>query len=326
MNVRRVGGVASAGLLALLAGTSQALATDGSASTGTSAEAWYATAPACEPPGDCSLLPEASAYPKDTLHVGITGGSPAATTYLELDDSALPDDARLSGGKLTLPVDTSQGDGSLAPETAHLVACVVTESFDKAEGSLTKPPAADCETATAAAQFTPDPEPAFTVDLTTFAASWADGVTPRLALLPSPDAKDARETWHVTFWGRKNENPDAAPITADLKYTTGVEGIAPPPGADQEAAGWADDAGPVLRPPPAVPASAPETGALDLEDAAAPPGKEPRQPELAPQAQAAPEFRTVGYAYPGAWIMPLLLLVGFIATGCVLTKRLDQAR
>lgn len=301
----------------------------GTTNTGTSAEAWYATAGACEPPVDCSPLAPAPAtpYPEDTLHVGINGGKGTSATYLQLDTSAVPLGSQISGGTLTLPVDPEPKDGSVAPETAKLVACVVTEPIEDAEGSLAKPPKADCKAASAPAQFKPGKKPTFTVDLAAFTAQWVDGGDAGLSIQPAPEAEQARATWHVTFWGKENKAPDAEPIGAQLVYVEGSDdsflppldpapfdevpapvdtGLAPAPLPDTE---------PLAAPPPTGPPPA-DSG----EPGAAPEA----EPELAPQA--APPMRRVGYPQRVAFLFPLLLLAGFGVTGLVLTKKLDLQR
>lgn len=74
-------------------------------------------------------------------------------------------------------------------------------------------------------------------------------------------------------------------------------------------------------PPPVDPidAAAPEVGEKPAEGEAAP----DQEPEAAPQPLAEPRYRTVGYPYPIAWTMPLLLLIGLTATGRALTKNLQ---
>jgi len=71
----------------------------------TKMEAWYhgASTPAGPRPG--VPTPPVSPYPAGTLHVGTSGGTEDARTYVALDDAALPSGAHVTGGTLTLPVD-----------------------------------------------------------------------------------------------------------------------------------------------------------------------------------------------------------------------------
>lgn len=340
MNLRRVGAVASIGLLVALPGAAAAAAADsGSATVGTQVEAWYHTATndACAPAGtvDCSMLPPADAetYPADTLHVGISAGTPTAATFVELDlfGANIPKGSQVVAGTLTLPVDTAEGDGSLEPQTAKLVACHVTGFFSDANGSLAKPPKTDCDAASAPAKYTAEPRPTFTVDLAKFAAKWAGGDTAAIAILPAAEAVEGQQTWHVTFWGKDYGagaeestlpagSEDAKPITARLNYapkqqttpppndpgTGGVPSDSPAPAVDS-----VDVAGPA--PADAPPPPAPKAGS-------------PADAGTPPAIMAEPSYTTVGYPYPIAWVMPLVLLIGFVVTGRSLTKKLDQPR
>lgn len=325
MALRSTLGAAAAGVLIVLWGAAPALGATGTANVATSTEAWYSTttAEACTQL-DCSLLPPASAYPEHTLHVGVTAGKPAAATFLELDffGADLPQGAETTGGKLTLPIDTAPGDGSLQHDAAKLVVCHVTDFFFNAEGALTKPPKTDCDGASAPAEYQDGPKPSFTVDLAAFAAKWAAGDTPALAVLPAPEAASGNETWHVTFWGKDNEAEGAAPIAAEVKYTQSSTGPGPSTGGNN-VIDLGDPVVPEIEPLPAPPVdiSAPEMAEAPV--AAAPVTTNEPAPEAAPQPQAMPRFLTVGYPYRIAWTFPLLLLVGFGFTGQALTKKLE---
>lgn len=301
----------------------------GVAKVKTQTEAWYTTlaGDACDSPAnvDCSLLPAAETYPEDTLHVGVSSGKRTAITVFELDlfEAGIPAGMEIAGGKLTLPVDAAPSDGSLRHDVASLIVCHVPDSIHATAGSLAKPPKIDCKAASSPATYQAEPKPVFTVDLTPFAMTWAKGESPVLAVLPAPKPESEPETWHVTFWGKGNESEDAKPISAELNYqpplasggtlppldTGAGDVLAPPPPMDD-----------LPEPPPVDPidAPAPEIGESPAKGEAAPPEEEP-----APPALAEPRYRTVGYPYPIAWTMPLLLLIGLTATGRALTKNLQ---
>lgn len=305
---------------AVLIWVPQSEAADGATAAGTSAEAWYMTADACTGSVDCSLVTPPSAYPEDTLHVALTGGAPTASTYLQLDGSALPEDAEITGGTLKLPVDTTPSDGSLVPENAKLVACIVEDHIESKEGAVTEPPKADCKRASSPAIFHAKPAPVFTVDLGAFATHWTDGEPARLAILPAPEAQEAKDTWHVTFWGKKNASKDAAPITADLQHASGT-GELPPPAGSQVDSGSPVDNGVSPGPSLGAPQGAPPPAELDAPKAADPPRND-AAPKAAPAA-ATPELKTYSYPYPIAWAMPLALLIGIITVGRTLTKKIS---
>lgn len=317
----RCGAIVATGSLLLIAATPvPAAAAGGTAEVGTLAEAWHTTIPAdadpCSDPVDCAQAPNSPVYPEHTLHVDLKAGQQTAATYLQLDTAKLPFDAQISGGTLRLPVDDQPSDGSVRPESAKLVACPVVEAVQEASGSPSTPPKTDCKLATAPAKYRKGKQPAFEVDVTTLATSWSGG-NAAVAILPSPEAEKDRDSWHVAFWGKKNKNPEAAQITATLTYTASETAAVPPPSD----LGLAPPAAPepaaelALPKPPPAPAAKPPKGA------AAP--KQAPPPETAPQA--APAFRKVGYPYPVAWLMPLLLLIGFAMTGHALTKNLSRA-
>src|SRR3954451_18415620 len=114
------------GLLAgPLGGTAQA---DTSATLPDVAEAWYAAAPidVCTTPLGCppDQVPT-SPYPAGSLHVGVAAGQETARSYVQPDFNQ-PTGATLLSGTMTLHVDTRQSDGSLPPESAKILACLVT--------------------------------------------------------------------------------------------------------------------------------------------------------------------------------------------------------
>src|SRR5206468_7362766 len=83
-------------------------ADDATATVPTLNEAWYVTAQ-CALPTGCGAAGSsapATPYPDGTLHVGIAAGTETDRTYLNLDLGSLPAGALLTGGTLTVPLDT----------------------------------------------------------------------------------------------------------------------------------------------------------------------------------------------------------------------------
>src|SRR5206468_1060187 len=75
----------------------------------------------------------------------VAGGQETARTYLLPDLSLVPVGMQLGTSTMTVPVATGTADGTQSPDTAHVVACLVTEPFaDGGQGSSQPPPKADC--------------------------------------------------------------------------------------------------------------------------------------------------------------------------------------
>lgn len=310
------------GTVLLFTSALPAVADDTTTTTGTSSEAWYSRADGCDNETlDCSLLPPPHAYPEHTLHVGITAGDTTAETYLELDTSGVPEDATITGATLTLPVNTDPEAGSLRASDAALLICLVTEFIPSSHGSLDTPPEHNCDAASSPARFQPEPEPAFTADLTPFAAHWKTGDTPRLAVLPAPEATKAADSWHVAFWDKRHNTGD--PITAELSYETSENDLTLKPKPDVT-----DPAIPASGPEPHLPTAAAPAEPLDgpapaTAQLSEPIETKPPAPDTAPKPQAAPTYRTVSYPYPIRWTMPLIMLIAVVVVGRALTKRLE---
>ncbi|MPY99912.1 MAG: hypothetical protein GEU97_18355 [Actinophytocola sp.] len=361
VRLRRILVLAAAGLLAVVNGFAAQAAGDDSVTVGTKSEAWYVTPAhdACEDGTDCSAAPT-SEFPRNTLHVGISNGTPTTATYIELDllGANVPFGATFTEGHVVLPVDMNPGDGSVRADQAKLRVCQA-DAVSDTKASPDTPPDTQCDAASANARYSAKPSPAFRVDLAPFLQDWSDGTPAAIAILPAPKAVEESETWHVTFFGKdydaEREPPDEPPappappagagdvaplaeetstpappdeetpgqqepkpITAKLSYEE-EDFTVPPPALDAPAEFGppppppASTPGPIDAPPPAV-ADAPAGETPDAE-------AKPQEP-LAP-VSAAPDFITVGYKYPIAWLMPLLLLIGFAMTGHSLTKNLE---
>ncbi|WP_034270192.1 hypothetical protein [Haloechinothrix halophila] len=358
MRLRRIAVLAAAGLLTVANGFAAQAAGDDSVTVGTKSEAWYVSPAhdACEGDTDCSTAPT-SEFPRNTLHVGISNGTPTTATYIELDvlGANVPFGATFTEGHVVLPVDMNPGDGSVRADQAKLRVCQ-TDSVSDTKASPDTPPDVNCDAASANARFSAKPSPTFRVDLAPFLRAWSDGTPAALAILPAPKAVKESETWHVTFFGKDydsdqeppDEPPappappaDAAPlaeetstpappdtepprqqepkpITAELSYEED-EFTVPPPALDQPA----EFAPPPLPSDPTPdPIDAPSPEIADAPSATQ--EAEPKPEDAPAPLAAAPDFITVGYKYPIAWLMPLLLLIGFAMTGHSLTRNLEH--
>ncbi len=286
--------------------------------------AWYARAPACMSPIDCTLLPAANPYPEDTLHVALSAGEETARTYISLS-FILPADAELTGGTLELPVDTDPLHGSVAPETAKMIACLSTKRFKEVRGSLDEPPATKCKVRQGA---TYNAERGlFTVDLDRFVDEWTGGIA-ALGLRPSDAALEGTDSWHVVFPAAKQERPDQPAIEATLVYTVadqtdddfdfGGGGGDDPQPLDTGGSSTSSIPGPSFDPFAAPPATQPTTGATPAPSPSAVAATEPVPTAMVPISGFAGE----GFAYPIVWALPLVLLVLYGAIGRALTKEL----
>src|SRR5207248_10464845 len=137
-------------------------------------------------------------YPDGTLHVGVAAGRETDRTYLSLDLTALPPEASITGGTLTVPLDVDPTHGSQSAASAHVDACLVTAPIEDAKASFATPPSASCTTH-APAVYTDTGGPArLVVDLTALAEHWFSS-SAGLALVPAQAAVDGHETWHIVF-------------------------------------------------------------------------------------------------------------------------------
>jgi len=306
-------------------------ASSGTATVRVATDAWYAAAAACtsSPTGCLPAAAPASPYPAKTLHVGVVAGQEEARTYLSLDLAALPGGTALTGGTLRIPVG-GPDDGSRSPDTASLQACLVTAAFhDAAEGATDAPPAVDCRT-TAPAKYVAaagnDPE-MFTVDLTAFGSAWTAGsLNQGIALLPAADTAPP-SSWHVAMSAHDRTGSTVAAPTATVQYASAAAGDAFDT-ADVSAPAAADSAGSSsvsFAAPPLAP-QADTTPALQAPAV---------QPEVAAQASPVPPVQQVtpqafvgggGFAYPGVFLLPLLLAGagGWLARA--LTRDLNDSR
>ena len=328
--LRAVLALSLAGGSALGPATAAAAAGSGSVPTAPKAEAWYRAPQSCALPTGCPATPP-SQYSPDTLHVGVLAGQEEARTFLQLDLGALPAGTKPAGGQLRLPIATGPRDGSRAPETAKLRACLVTEPVEDAAGEVGTGPATDCDAASVDATYVPaatDASAAFTVDLASLAAAWTTSAAPgALALLPA-EGTTPTDAWHVAFSDRTREGDGVARITAAVSFVgtaVDVEQEPPPPvraPVDTEffvppaafsPTGVLAAPAPVFEAPGAVPPVQPEPQAALAA---------PAPQAAAAQAVPVASFVDAGFRYPGVFLLPLLFAVAAGWLGRALTRDL----
>jgi hypothetical protein len=265
-------------------------------------EAWYLQVLPCVGLIDCSPLPPVNPFPEDTLHVAVAGGQETARTYASFSFT-VPSTASLTGGTMTLPVDTNPLHGSLLPDRAQMLACLVTEEFGSVRGSLATPPAIDCDVSAPAAW--DEKRDVFTLDVRTFLAAWQGGEA-SVALVPASASRPSPDAWHVVFPATPKEGSKGPRITATITYTVGDSGSGGPSGIPipdvPQVGGTGVGFGPLPQPP------APQPTVL------------PAAPAVQPLYPGG--FAGLGFAYPIVWALPLVLLAGIGAIGRALTKEL----
>lgn len=284
--------------------------------------AWFARAEPCLSVLDCAVLPPVSPYPEDTLHVALSGGDETARSYIALS-FLLPPDAELMGGTLELPIDTDPAHGSVAPETADLIACLAGRKFKPVRGSLEKPPATKCAVRKGAI-YDEDKE-VFTVDLDRFLEDWDDGIA-ALALRPSDSALAGTESWHVVLPADEEATDDDPIIEATLVYTVPTDttdGFGFDPVPEPEPADPGSGSVSSFSPPTFDTAAAPPVAQAEPMPSTTPAATQPVDSQPV-SAVAAPTtgFAGEGFAYPIIWAFPLVLLVGYGLIGRALTKEL----
>ena len=320
---------ALAALAPLAVAAAPGYAATSSANAPTVNEAWYASSQ-CTLPTGCGALGRqapASPYPADTLHVGVVGGTETDRTYLSFDLTSIAMDASLTGGTLTVPLDTAPTDGSQSANSAHVDACPMSAPFRSVQGSFAKPPPATC-TVRAPASYADTGGPArLVVDLSPLVSQWSRS-SAALALVPSQAAVDGHESWHVVFSARTRANPPSPPASALMKYS--VAGPAEPDATNEEPAAINAPPitnGPLFSPPVVL---EPERAALP-EVVATPPAAiafaspAPAEPAAPVSEQPAALVSSTGprpYQYPLVWLAPLALLAGVAAIGRAFTRDL----
>src|SRR5205814_8878429 len=123
--------------------------------------------------GAAGTAAPASPYPADTLHVGVVAGSETDRTYLSLNLASIAIDSSLTGGTLTVPLDTNAADGNQSANTAHTDACLVTAPVASARASYATPPAPECTTRAPAVYSDTGGPARLVVDLGALAPRWS---------------------------------------------------------------------------------------------------------------------------------------------------------
>jgi hypothetical protein len=208
-------------------------------------------------------------------------------------------------------------------------ACLATGTFkDDVAGSPEKPPNIDCKAASSPAKYVAAagavPE-MFTVNLAPFALAWSGGATSAgIVLVPTTDTGPG-SAWHVALSGHDRTVAAAMHISATVTYSSSSTtdsssfDAAPPLDTSNTGTGSASFAAPPLA-PVATP-QLPTVSAPQAPDVA--PQASPVAP--APQLQPAAAVTVGGYAYPGVFLLPILLAVagGWLARS--LTRDLTPA-
>ncbi|MCW2585089.1 MAG: hypothetical protein JWN55_605 [Frankiales bacterium] len=289
-------------------------------------EGWYQRDPSCGQASGCLLAGVPSEvsgtvvtnpYPAGTLHVGYTGGQETARSVLAF---ALDSVGPLTGAVLEVPLDVDPANGDAQSSTAKVQVCLVTGDITPAAGSVAAPPATSCGQR-ATMRYVATPKPHLTADLAPILLGLP--TTSGIALVPDGSAAGDTDAWHVTFSAHDRAGATTGPAT--LTLTTADAGTvtqepqlppvaeAPSVPVDGGLAALPDTGGFVQGPTADVPvASAPVTS---------PELSAPVTAGIVPTAQTV----TVGYAYPGVWLLPLAFLVLVPLASRALTKELGPA-
>lgn len=177
--------------------------------------------PTCGLPTGCNatVVTAPNPYPQNTLHVGINGGVPEATSAIAFNLTDLPLGAMVTGGKTTLPV-LGQEAGTRNQDQAEMVACLTTGLLVSSQdaASFNDRPEFDCSVSSPLEKTSIDGTLAYTVDLAPFGAKWSQGEPNNgISILPTEAAQNSRGTWHVAFPQQRFEG-DTPKITSDLTY------------------------------------------------------------------------------------------------------------
>ena len=310
---------AAVSLLALtsVGSSSPAFAEDSKTVKAAVAGSWYQPNPTCQLATGCLELPLPSAFPAGTVHVGVLLGIEESRTFLAID---IPQGKKLSGGVLTLPVDTAL---SRLPENARLQACLATGDFhSEDQGATTVSPTPLC-TFSAPVKLEAATGPlavgrTMTVDLAPFLTTWMTERRGILAIVPASDVQ-LTDTFHVAFSTAGREDPTglSKPMSAVFTVGSDIEEPEEQPtdsGTDSDPiSGGGSFESPVV--------SEPELGMPQ----AAPPAKVVAPPLTEPLPQSI-ATKLVSYPYPGVYLVPLIFTLGLVWATRAFTVDLTRTR
>ena len=279
--------------------------------------AWYQPNPTCALPVGCQTgdsLPvpapvdvPLSPYTAGTLHVAYTGASASgqgegqeqARAYLGFPTSSV--DGTVTAASLDVPLDTTQADGSVQPETSHIQACLVSATITSTEGSIASPPQASCDQH-ATLKYVATPSPHLHADLAPLLAGLL--TTNGIALLPDATAVTSADAWHVVFSAPgRTDAANTDPPVLQLSVTPSSDVITDP----QVPVDVPTETAVAPVTDPVVPGTVP-----NIPDVTAPTVDVPavQPPAVTPNLPVTePKTITVGYAYPVVWLLPLVFLI-----------------
>lgn len=322
------GGMAA---LASLFGFAAASADSGKTYEAEVAGSWYRPNPTCTTPVGCVDVSLPSPYPAGTVHAGVLGGIEESRAFVGID---VPKGAELVEGTLTLPV-ASAADGSVAPETAKLRACLATGTFRaEDQGVSTMSPTPLCvfsspvEVVVAEDPLAVD-QLKMTVDLTPFLATWTTEDVGILAILPE-EGLSPTDAWHVAFSTSEREDETAKPMSASfvaVKQQSAEPSDEPTTGPNDEEASAPDPGLPPIgsslpgSQPVPLTGEAPELGSLDT-------GVVPAAVDQMAQPPVADLtlVGALGYPYPGAYLVPLIFALAVVWSARAFTVDLAKER
>jgi hypothetical protein len=164
----------------------------------------------------------------------------------------------------------------------------------------------------------------FTIDLSAFASAWGSGSsTQSIVLLPSSDTAPP-STWHVSLSAHDRQVAAPMHISALVSYGSvagdldapSLGDVTPPVSTDNGSTSFA--AAPLV---PEASTQLPNTGGPTVPQVA------PQSPPVAPTQQFQPTAAVTvgGFAYPGVFLLPILLAIvcGWLARA--LTRDLQPA-
>lgn len=190
--------------------------------------------PTCELPTGCNVSGGAVRPNLDaegTLVVGANNGDQDAQTFFNFALDELPFGSMITGGTVTMPVAQDSDARNIRPETAKMVACLVTGFIPGGAdaGSYNDRPAFDKDGCVPVKQVEDAKIVTFSVDLERFGKLWGTG-TPMNGITimvdPEVSAPNPQETWRVAFNSRRRsdqkseQDPEGSypKITSTLQY------------------------------------------------------------------------------------------------------------